>query len=148
MGAQSMLGCMKKLLVSVLLVSVMVSRAWAAGVQLGVGAFDRGGSAAGLAELRLGTNLLHIGSALGVLANTDGGIYGDGGLYFDLPLGRFVITPLGAIGGYEKGDGRDLGGVVELRGSITAAYAFASGSRLGIQVGHISNLGLYSHNPR
>lgn len=142
-----MLGCVKRTLIGVLLASVMMSRAWAMGLQLGGGAFDRGGSAAGLAELHLGTNLLHIGTALGVLANTDGGIYGYGGLYFELPLGRFSITPLGAIGGYARDHGKDLGGVVEFRGSITAAYALTNGSRLGVQVGHISNLGLYSHNP-
>ncbi|HET8700437.1 MAG TPA: acyloxyacyl hydrolase [Nitrococcus sp.] len=137
----------KRVLIGVLLTSTIASRTWAAGVQVGAGAFDWGGSAAGLAELRLGTNLLHLGSAFGVLANTDGGVYGYGGLYFDLPLGRFAIIPLGAVGFYHQGSSKDLGGVLEFRGSITAAYALANGSRVGIQLGEISNLGLYSHNP-
>lgn len=126
-------------------------------LQLGAGAFDLVGeeadgivknrSAAGLAELRFGEKLLHIGPAIGVLANTDGGVYGYGGFYFDLPLGNFAITPLAAVGGYHRGNSKDLGGVLEFRLSITAAYVFAGGSRLGIQFGHMSNAKLHRYNP-
>ncbi|MGH6943620.1 MAG: acyloxyacyl hydrolase [Geminicoccaceae bacterium] len=124
-------------------------------LQLGAGAFDLfeendgGGhrSAAGIAELRFGGKVLGIGPALGVMANTDGGVFGFGGLYFDITFGHIVITPLAAVGAYHEGDSKDLGGTLQFRGSITAAYAFANRSRLGVEVGHISNAGLHDDNP-
>lgn len=156
------MNCAKVVLIGVFMASVIPARGWAAEdgpniLQLGVGGFDLVGedddgveknrSAAGLVELRFGDRLFHIGPALGVLANVDGGVYGYGGLYADLSLGNFIITPLGAVGAYHQGDSKDLGGVLEFRASITVAYAFANGSRLGIQVGHISNAYLHNRNP-
>ncbi|MDN5849764.1 MAG: acyloxyacyl hydrolase [Nitrococcus sp.] len=152
----------KLVLIGVFMVSVIAYRGWAAEdgpniLQLGAGGFDLVGkkfdainkhrSAAGLVELRFGDRLFHVGPALGVLANLDGGVYGYGGLYADLSLGNFIFTPLGAVGAYDQGHSKDLGGVLEFRGSITAAYAFANGARFGVQVGHISNANLHNRNP-
>jgi lipid A 3-O-deacylase len=154
-------GCARAVLAGIVIACAIPMRAAAAAENspnyliLGVGAFDlfeenvvdHNRSAAGTVELRLGTKLLGIGPALGLLANVDGGVFGYGGLYFDLPFGPIVITPLGAIGGYRQGDSKDLGGVFQFRASITAAYQFENASRLGVELGHISNAHIHEENP-
>jgi hypothetical protein len=104
-------------------------------------------AAEGRIELRYGKKLYYLGPALGLLANTRGGVFGYAGLYADLHLGDVVITPLGGVGGYHRGDGEALGGTFEFRLSLAAAYQFADRSRLGLQYGHISNAGSHRINP-
>ena len=122
-------------------------------LDLGVGAFDipihRGAAttAEGQVEFRYGQKLYFIGPVLGVLVNGKGGVYGFGGFYADIAFDRFVVTPLAAIGGYRRGDGPDLGGPLEFRLSINAAHEFSNRSRLGLQIAHISNAGIYRRNP-
>jgi hypothetical protein len=88
-----------------------------------------------------------IGPAAGVLANTEGGVYGYVGVYADLPVGNFVITPLAGAGGYHEGDGKDLGGVFQFRLAFNAAYEFSGGTRLGVRFGHLSNAAIHAENP-
>lgn len=122
-------------------------------LDFGVGAFDilgdRGArpSAEGQVEFRYGRKLFFIGPAIGILANTRGGIFGYGGLYADVRLGQFVLTPVGAVGGYHRGGSEDLGGVFQFRASLELSYEFANQSRLGVQLAHISNAGTHTENP-
>lgn len=51
------------------------------------------------------------------------------------------MTPLGAIGGYHKGGGEDLGSAFQFRPSIQVSYEFGNQSRLGVEFTHISNAG-------
>ena len=88
-----------------------------------------------------------IGPAAGLLANTDGGVYGYLGVYADLPVGNFVITPLAGAGGYHEGDGKDLGGIFQFRLALTGAYQFADGMRLGLRLAHLSNAAIHAENP-
>lgn len=119
----------------------------------GIGSFGSGpghvapDSAEGRVELRYGKKLFHLGPALGLLANTRGGVFGYAGLYADLRIGNVVITPLGGVGGYHRGGGEHLGGTFQFRLSLAAAYEFADRSRLGLQYGHISNAGIHDINP-
>lgn len=122
-------------------------------LDLGVGSFGSApghpapDAAEGRVELRYGKKLFHLGPALGLLANTRGGVFGYAALYADLRLGNVVITPLGGLGGYHRGNGEHLGGTFEFRLSLAAAYEFADRSRLGLQYGHISNAGTHDINP-
>jgi hypothetical protein len=73
-----------------------------------------------------------------------------GGVYFDAALDRFRkwrLSPVPSLGGYEQGDSKRLGGVLEfhLGGSLT--YLLDSGSRLGLSVTHISNTFIHKENP-
>ena len=84
----------------------------------------------------------------GALATNEGSFYGYGGFRFDAEIGRhFVITPEAAVGYWQKGGGKDLGGHVEFKTGAEFAYRFNNYSRLGLLFDHISNAGIYKKNP-
>jgi hypothetical protein len=116
---------------------------------LGAGVFDLRGnpSGSGTAEYRFGRKVFVVGLTLGLMANTDGGLFGYVGAYGDLSYKRLYITPQLAMGGYGEGSGQDLGGVFQFRQSIDLAYRFDNGHRLGIRAAHISNAGIHNINP-
>jgi hypothetical protein len=122
-------------------------------LDLGAGAFDTQGhresptTGEGRVEFRYGQKFLYIGPAAGLLVNTRGGVFGYAGLYADIVWGRFVLTPLGAVGLYRRGAGEDLGGTFQFRTQANVAYEFDGGSRLGVQFAHISNAGIHFRNP-
>lgn len=129
---------------------VAFHRSEADALMLGLGAFDpfdNESSAAATVEYRFGRKLLIIGPALGLMANTDGGVFGYLGIYADVSVGPVYFTPQLALGGYHQGDSRDLGGVFQFRQSVDLAWRFANGHRLGVRVAHISNADIHDRNP-
>ncbi len=120
---------------------------------LGVGAFsfhnvdDGDGAAEVNLELRFGRKYYFAGPLIGVLANTDGGVYGYGGFYADLSYGKFVLTPVAAMGGYSDGKSRRLGGTFLFRLALNFDYQAAERLRIGLKLGHISNANLDDKNP-
>jgi len=85
---------------------------------------------------------------VGLMANSDGGFYGYGGVFIDIYFGRrFVGTPNFAVGGYRQGGSKDLGSTIEFRSGIEFAYRFDDRSRLGIAFHHISNASIDDNNP-
>jgi lipid A 3-O-deacylase len=119
-------------------------------LMLGLGAydpFDNGSAPGATLEYRLGRKLFFIGPAIGGIANTDGGLFGYFGLYFDLSVGPVYFTPQLGLGAYHQGDSRDLGGVFQFRETVEFSYRFANGHRLGARVAHISNADIHDRNP-
>jgi lipid A 3-O-deacylase len=116
---------------------------------LGLGVFDLRDdtSPAGTIEYRFGRKVFVLGLSLGLMANTDGGLFGYVGTYGDLSYKRIYFTPQMAMGGYHDGDSSDLGGVFQFRLSLDIAYRFDNGHRLGVRGVHISNAGVNDHNP-
>lgn len=116
---------------------------------LGAGAWDLRDerSPAGTIEYRFGRKVFVVGLSLGLVANTKGGLYGYTGIYSDLSIGNFYVTPQLAMGGYHDGNSSDLGGVFQFRQSIDLAYRFANGHRLGVRGAHISNADTQPRNP-
>ena len=116
---------------------------------LGAGVWDLRDerSPAGTIEYRFGRKVFVVGLSLGLVANTKGGLYGYAGIYSDLSIGNFYVTPQLAMGGYHEGNSSDLGGVFEFRQSIDLAYRFANGHRLGVRGAHISNADTQPRNP-
>jgi hypothetical protein len=122
--------------------------------EVGLGAFDvfaeRDGdsqrSGAALLQLRWGRKLYFIGPAIGLVGNTDGGVFGYGGIYADLAYGNIVVTPVLAAGGYAEGDSKDLGGVFQFRTELGIAYEFDDGTRIGARFAHISNAFIHDDN--
>ena len=119
-------------------------------LEVGLGAFDvldDDPSYLGSLEYRFGRKVAFIGPALGLLANSDGGVYGYLGLYLDLAVGPVQVTPMLAAGGYREGSSEDLGGVFQFRQSLVLAWQFDNGHRLGLKVAHISNANINDANP-
>lgn len=84
----------------------------------------------------------------GVDLDTEGAIYGYGGLVYDWQVApRWHITPHVAMGLYDEGDSRDLGGTFEFREGIELYYKLNQDSRVGLGIVHLSNAGIYDHNP-
>ena len=78
----------------------------------------------------------------------DGNIWGYAGLRHDLRLSnRWVATPQFAVGLYEDGEGRDLGGPVEFRSGLEISYQLRRGGRVGLLFYHLSNARLFELNP-
>ena len=120
---------------------------------IGVGAFDVFGegdgrtSGAAQVQLRWGRKLYFIGPVIGLMANTDQGMFGYGGVYADLAYGDVVLTQMLGLGGYARGDSKDLAGVFQFRVETGIAYAFDGSKRIGARVAHISNAGIHDFNP-
>ena len=85
----------------------------------------------------------------GAMATAKGTLYVYGGFRFDLPLGEgWEASPQFATGFYHHGDDeRDLGGALEFRSGIELSRRLGARSRLGLTFYHLSNAGLYTHNP-
>jgi lipid A 3-O-deacylase len=85
---------------------------------------------------------------IGASGTTDGALYGYAGLSVDIFFGnRVVLRPSVAAGAYHKGNGKDLGGVLEFRSGLELAYRFDDRSRLGMEISHRSNASIYEDNP-
>lgn len=122
-------------------------------LEIGIGAFDlleehasSRRSGGGSVELRGGNKLWYFGPAAGVVFNTDGGVYGYGGIYADVQWGPVVLTPQAGIGAYHQGDSADLGGVFQFRVGAGLSYQLVNGWRIGLSFAHISNAGIYDDN--
>lgn len=99
-------------------------------------------------EFRTPTPLWGMAVAAGLYGTQEQSIWVYGGLRRDFSLGEgWLITPGIAISLYEAGDGKDLGGPVEFRTALEIGYEWANRTRLALAVYHLSNAGLYDHNP-
>lgn len=123
---------------------------------LGLGAFNfnlRGPArydaraAEAVGEFRLGAKWHGIGPMAGMMVNTRGGLMGYGGFYTSFRYHHLVITPELALGGYERGSGKYLGGTFQFREEISADWQFHNGQRLGVRFAHISNASVHARNP-
>ena len=84
----------------------------------------------------------------GIEITSDSAIYGIGGIFIEEKIGKnFFLTPNFGIGAYSKGNGKDLGHVVEFRSTLEFSYQIKNNNRIGLSVGHISNVGIGDKNP-
>jgi lipid A 3-O-deacylase len=111
---------------------------------------DVGPSAAGeLSYLGSTPRFWRAGVIGGVLASTDGAVYGYAGLHLpvSLPLG-LLARPSFSVGLYERGGGMELGHALEFRSSIVIERVIADrGVRVSAMLYHLSNAGLGFTNP-
>jgi len=95
-----------------------------------------------------GTMFQGIGPMAGLMANTDGGLFGHGDLFLDIrPTENLVIWPSVGIGGYRRGNSMDLGGVFQFHVEFFFGYRLRRDQMLGFSYQHISNAGIQDRNP-
>lgn len=118
---------------------------------------DRGNAVRSLnvrVDYRSGTNLLPFMEPFatvrpwgGVMANSDGGLWGGGGVLLDIPIGNFYVMPSTGVGLWHNGGSRDLGSTIEFRTTLEIGYRFESEMRVSAYASHISNAGIGNDNP-
>ena len=69
------------------------------------------------------------------------------GFEWNVEMGELTFTPSFAPGLYHKGDGKDLGHVLEFKSEVQLSYALSKDSRLGVSYNHVSNASLGDKNP-
>ncbi len=88
------------------------------------------------------------GLMAGILANTDSGFYGFGGLFLDIRWNeKIFILPSLSVGGYGQNHSRDLGGVLEFKPEFYIGYKLSPQNMVGLSLQHISNGGFHRKNP-
>ncbi len=89
-----------------------------------------------------------LGPHIGALMTTDESFYVYIGADRRFEIGRswFLDSSL-AMGFYEDGNGKDLGGALEFRSGISVGRRLRDGSRVGIGFFHLSNSSYYRRNP-
>lgn len=146
----------RSLLTTVVLWASIASIAWARDSSLWAihtGAFDIGQGSENLAtelalEYRFPSIRYDLIPVAGVMVTAEEGFYAYGGVRYDIWLSeRWAMSPQFAIGAYEKGEGKDLGGVLEFRSGLEFSYRFDSGHRIGLSFLHMSNSDTYNLNP-
>ena len=69
------------------------------------------------------------------------------GLQAQYKIGKLNVVPSFTPGLYGKGDGKDLGHVVEFKSEVQLSFDLFSDSELGFSYNHISNASLGKKNP-
>ena len=116
----------------------------------GAGLFDIGGSNQGVGQLeyRGGHSTYHLHTLLGFNLTTDESVFGYFGLAYDLSLGdKYKATPSFSVGGYSRGNGKDLGSWVMFRPSFELSRAYTNHFRFGLNYSYLSNFGISNTNP-
>jgi hypothetical protein len=84
----------------------------------------------------------------GMLTTSDGSFCGYAGLSLDVPLGpHFALRASFGPGAYARGEGKNLYSVFQMRSGLEAGWRFHGGTRLGLELGHISNGSITEYNP-
>ena len=83
----------------------------------------------------------------GALVTADSAAYIYTGVQAQYNLGMINFTPSFAPGLYSKGDGKDLGHILEFKRKQQISVDFVSNSQLGFSYNHLSNASLGTKNP-
>ena len=69
------------------------------------------------------------------------------GIEWNFDMGSFAFTPSFAPGLYHKGDGKDLGHVLEFKTEVQLSYSSSKDTSFGVSYNHVSNASLGDKNP-
>ena len=98
-------------------------------------------------DLNKDTFLGNLSPITGVFVTADTAAYIYTGVQANYKLGKINFTPSFAPGLYGKGDGKDLGHIVEFKTELQISFNFLSDSQLGFSYNHLSNASLGNKNP-
>ena len=83
----------------------------------------------------------------GALLTADSAAYIYTGVQAQYKLGRINFIPSFTPGLYSKGDGKDLGHILEFKSELQISVDYISNSQLGFSYNHLSNASLGTKNP-
>ena len=83
----------------------------------------------------------------GFLVTGDSATYLYTGVQAEYNIGKMNLTPSFTPGLYGKGDGKDLGHMVEFKSELQLSFDLLEDSELGFSYNHISNASLGEKNP-
>ena len=83
----------------------------------------------------------------GFLITGDSATYLYTGVQAEYKLGQMNFTPSFTPGLYGKGDGKDLGHMIEFKSELQLSFDLMKDSELGFSYNHISNASLGDKNP-
>jgi len=83
----------------------------------------------------------------GAMITADNAAYFYTGVQAQYKIGKINFTPSFTPGLYEKGDGKDLGHVVEFKSEVQLSLNLFENSQFGMSYNHISNASLGEKNP-
>ena len=69
------------------------------------------------------------------------------GIEWNIDMGSLEFTPSFAPGLYHKGDGKDLGHVLEFKTEVQLSYISSEDTIFGVSYNHVSNASLGDKNP-
>jgi lipid A 3-O-deacylase len=98
-------------------------------------------------DLNRDTFLGNLSPITGALVTADTAAYIYTGVQAQYKLGKINFTPSFAPGLYSKGDGKDLGHILEFKSELQISVDFVSNSQLGFSYNHLSNASLGTKNP-
>ena len=83
----------------------------------------------------------------GAMITADNATYFYTGVQAQYQIGKINLTPSFTPGLYEKGNGKDLGHLVEFKSEVQLSLNLFENSQLGMSYNHISNASLGDKNP-
>jgi lipid A 3-O-deacylase len=69
------------------------------------------------------------------------------GFEWNVDMGALTFTPSFAPGLYHKGNGKDLGHVLEFKSEVQLSLDLSQSTKLGVSYNHVSNASLGNKNP-
>ena len=98
-------------------------------------------------DLERDTFLGNISPITGGFITENSAVYVYTGFELNIDMGAVTFTPSFAPGYYHKGDGKDLGHVIEFKSEIQFSYNSSENSKIGISYNHVSNASIGDKNP-
>ena len=98
-------------------------------------------------DLNRDTFLGNLSPITGALLTSDSAAYIYTGVQAQYKLGRINFIPSFTPGLYSKGNGKDLGHILEFKSELQISVDFVSNSQLGFSYNHLSNASLGTKNP-
>ena len=98
-------------------------------------------------NLNRDTFLGNLSPITGAMITADSATYFYTGVQAQYKFGALNVTPSFAPGYYHKGDGKDLGHVLEFKSEVQLSLDLPKSSQLGFSYNHLSNASLGDKNP-
>jgi lipid A 3-O-deacylase len=98
-------------------------------------------------DLNKDTFIGNISPVTGAMFTADSAAYIYTGVQAQYRLGKINFTPSFTPGLYSKGNGKDLGHIIEFKSELQVSLDLPDSSQLGFSYNHLSNASLGTKNP-